>query len=97
MRCLACGARIVTASADQTARVWDARSGQELLSLRGHTDSVLSAAYSPDGARIVTASADQTARVWPGTVEALLALVESLIQRDPPLLTPEERRRYGLE
>lgn len=24
-------------------------------------------------------------------------LVESLIQRDPPLLTPEERRRYGLE
>jgi hypothetical protein len=91
------GARIVTASNDQTARIWDALRGEELLSLRGHTDGVHSAAYSPDGARIVTASEDKTARVWPGSVEALLAMVASLIQRDPPLLTPEERRRFGLE
>jgi hypothetical protein len=90
-------ARIVTASDDRTARVWDAASGEELLSLRGHTNRVNSAAYSPDGARIVTASVDRTARVWPSTVEALLAMVASLIQRDPPLLTPEERRRFGLE
>ena len=32
--------------------------------LSGHTDSVLSAAYSPDGKTIVTASDDQTARIW---------------------------------
>jgi WD40 repeat protein len=69
------GARIVTASRDQTARVWDAESGEELLSLRGHTSWVLSAAYSPDGARIVTASADQTARVWDAASgEELLSL-----------------------
>ena len=32
--------------------------------LKGHSDDVASAAYSPDGQRIVTASWDKTARIW---------------------------------
>src|SRR5262249_14923230 len=48
------GARIVTASADRTAKVWDARTGTPALGLKGHTGGVWSAAFSPDGARIVT-------------------------------------------
>jgi WD40 repeat protein len=58
------GARIVTASLDHTARVWDARTGTQLAVLTGHGDRVGCAAYSPDGARIVTASNDKTARIW---------------------------------
>jgi WD40 repeat protein len=58
------GARIVTASDDNTARVSDAASGRSLAVLQGHTGAVNSAAFSPDGTRIVTASADGTARVW---------------------------------
>ena len=53
------GTQIVTASWDDTARVWDTTSGRELATLRGY-----SAAFSPDGMRIVTASWDNTARVW---------------------------------
>ena len=58
------GRRIVTASEDQTAKVWDAASGREILTLKGHGGAVRSAAYSPDGQRIVTGSYDQTAKVW---------------------------------
>jgi WD40 repeat protein len=58
------GARIVTASNDRTARLWDANTGAEIAALRGHEDRVTGAAFSPDGARIVTASNDQTARLW---------------------------------
>ena len=58
------GARIVTASDDETARVWEAASGQQVAELKGHGGSVKSAAFSADGARIITASADGTARVW---------------------------------
>lgn len=58
------GARIVTASADKTARIWDAATGVPLAVLSGHDDRVYSALYAPDGARIVTASRDRTARVW---------------------------------
>ena len=58
------GKRIVTASYDNTARIWDAASGQQIAVLRGHEKPVRSAVYSPDGKRIVTAAFDSTARVW---------------------------------
>ena len=58
------GKRVVTASEDNTARVWDAETGAELAALKGHADVVNSAAFSPDGKRVVTASSDNTARIW---------------------------------
>nr|NCR75131.1 hypothetical protein [Microcystis aeruginosa K13-06] len=58
------GKRIVTASWDKTARVWDAETGREIASLNGHQNTVITAAFSPDGKRIVTASWDNTGRVW---------------------------------
>ena len=36
----------------RTARVWDAKSGDKLLTLNGHTNGVTSASFSPDGNRI---------------------------------------------
>ena len=45
------GSSVLTASGDGTARIWDAESGEELVTLSGHTDCVTSAVYSPDGAR----------------------------------------------
>ncbi|MBN8559863.1 MAG: TIR domain-containing protein [Leptolyngbya sp. UWPOB_LEPTO1] len=68
------GQRIVTASGDKTARVWDARTGQEIAKLSGHESIVIAAQFSPDGQRIVTASADKTAMVVPvEDLDALLA------------------------
>ncbi|MDF5706250.1 MAG: AAA family ATPase [Nostoc sp. S4] len=57
------GKRILTASYDNTARVWDI-SGKQIAELKGHTSLVNSASFSPDGKRILTASDDKTARVW---------------------------------
>ncbi len=67
------GTRVVTASSDGTARVWDAKTGATLATLSGHTGAVHSAAFSPDGTRVVTASWDKTARVWDATTGAALA------------------------
>jgi WD40 repeat protein len=58
------GGRIVTASDDNTARIWDAATGKETKVLGGHEDHVRSAVFSPDGTLIVTASDDKTARIW---------------------------------
>src|SRR5262249_25642569 len=58
------GLRLATASRDETARLWDARTGQELLTLKGHTAQVRSVSFSPDGTRLATTSADGTARLW---------------------------------
>jgi WD40 repeat protein len=59
--------RVVTASFDKTARLWDAGTGTEAAVLKGHTTWVRSAAFSPDGKRVVTASDDSTARLWDAT------------------------------
>ncbi len=58
------GQRIVTASRDKTARIWDAHTARQIVVLRGHDSAVDSAAFSPDGKRVVTASEDRTARIW---------------------------------
>ncbi len=46
------------------ARMWDAETGAELFSLKGHTGLLTSVAFSPDGRRLVTGSWDHTAKVW---------------------------------
>jgi len=59
------GKRIVTASFDRTARLWDAATGRPIGEpLRGHLRDVLTAVFSPDGRSIVTASSDWNARLW---------------------------------
>jgi WD40 repeat protein len=58
------GTRIVTASEDKTARIWDAQTGKPITHPLHHDAGVVAASFSPDGTRIVTASEDKTARIW---------------------------------
>jgi len=58
------GQRIVTASWDKTARLWDVASGTPIGQPMKHKSDVNSAQFSRDGQRIVTASSDKMARLW---------------------------------
>jgi WD40 repeat protein len=58
------GRRAVSASRDQTLRVWDLESGQSVRTLEGHSNLVNGVAITPDGRRAVSASRDRTLRVW---------------------------------
>jgi hypothetical protein len=58
------GTRILTASDDNTARLWDAATGQPVAEPLRHEGGIRSAVFSSDGARILTASDDETARLW---------------------------------
>ena len=79
------GTRLATASADKTAKVWDASSGRELLTLTHHTALVRNIVFSPKGTHLATASDDGTVRVYTLNIEDLMALVRA---HDPLIDTP---------
>jgi WD40 repeat protein len=63
------GKFIATGGTDDTARVWDAATGAQMLVLRGDNGPVDSVSFSPDGRVLATASEDGTARIWNVTPE----------------------------
>ncbi len=73
------GNQIISGSEDETIKVWDAQTGQCLLTLKGHSSFVNCVAYSPDGEQIISGSLDKTVRVWDTrTGKCLLTLNEHL-------------------
>lgn len=87
------GTGVVTASADGTARLWNAATGAERRRFLGHTGPVACLAVSGDGRTLVTGGQDNAARVWtlplaaptvavsahPAAVNLLLMLAEGKI------------------
>jgi WD40 repeat protein len=69
------GQFVLGGSDDGVARVWNANTGQRLLTLRGHTARVYSSRFSSDGRFIATASADRTARIWDAFTGRALTVV----------------------
>jgi WD40 repeat protein len=49
---------------DSTVRIWDAVTGTELQTLRGHSDGVWCVAFSSVGNNVVSGSRDKTVRFW---------------------------------
>ena len=55
---------LATGGEDKTIRLWDVATGQELSTLKGHTDEINAVAFSPDGKRLATGSSDRTIKLW---------------------------------
>jgi len=90
------GDRIVAASEDLTAPLWDAHSERLLWAFRhaqGADEWVESAKFSHDGSLVVTAGDDGTAKIWRSSSRTLLATLGQ--PGDPPLydatLSPDGR------
>ena len=58
------GTRVVSALGDNTLKVWKLATGEELLTLKGHMDTVWGVAVTPDGNHAISASFDKTLKVW---------------------------------
>ena len=57
------GKQLVT-EGNHAIKLWDATTGQEVLTLRGRASDEGRVAWSPDGKRLATGTGDNTATVW---------------------------------
>ncbi|YCM45744.1 protein kinase [Verrucomicrobiaceae bacterium 227] len=58
------GERVLTASRDGTARIWDASNGRQIGEPFEHSNWIFQARFTPDGSRVITASRDGSAQMW---------------------------------
>jgi WD40 repeat protein len=61
------GARLASGSEDGAVRFWEATTGKELLTLKGHSGEVRGVAFSPDGTRLASAGWEGMVKVWDAT------------------------------
>src|SRR5207247_3429674 len=58
------GKTLATCSYDRLVKLWDVTTGQELRTLKDHSDAVFGMAFSPDGRLLASAAADRAVKVW---------------------------------
>lgn len=58
------GSVIVSGSTEKVLRVWDPRTCNKLMKLRGHTDNIKALVLNKDGTQCLSASSDGTIKLW---------------------------------
>jgi WD40 repeat protein len=76
------GTRLAAGCADNTIRLVDVGTRQQVAELRGHSDYVHAVAWSPDGTRLVSGSGDFTLRIWDSL--SLHERAKRAAERQPP-------------
>lgn len=58
------GRQVLSGSADNTLKLWDATSGALLRTFEGHSGQVMSVTFSPNGRQVLSGSNDRTLKLW---------------------------------
>ncbi|XP_055387211.1 WD repeat-containing protein 48 homolog [Condylostylus longicornis] len=58
------GTVIVSGSTENVLRVWDPRTCNRIMKLRGHTENVRALVVSTDGTQVISGSSDGTIKLW---------------------------------
>ncbi|HVR35585.1 MAG TPA: protein kinase [Methylomirabilota bacterium] len=61
------GQQLVTGGERHTVKIWNAKTGEPMETLPGHTGDVYAVAFSRDGRWLATAGEDTTVRIWDAT------------------------------
>lgn len=58
------GSIIVSGSTENALRIWDPRTCNRIMKLKGHSENVKALVVSADGSQIISGSSDGTIKLW---------------------------------
>jgi WD40 repeat protein len=58
------GKWVISASSDQTVKLWDIETGKELRTFSGHANEIYAVAFLQDGKSFISVSSDKTSKQW---------------------------------
>lgn len=58
------GKRLASGSRDGMAKIWEVKTGNEILTIQGHTGSIKTLEISDDGKTLISGSSDGVIRIW---------------------------------
>lgn len=58
------GSIIVSGSTENALRIWDPRTCNRIMKLKGHSENVKALVVSVDGSQIISGSSDGTIKLW---------------------------------
>jgi WD40 repeat protein len=85
------GRLVLSASADNTLRLWEVASGQTRQVFTGDTTPLNACAFSPDGQLVLSASADDTLKLWEVASGRQLRLWDVTVGESPNALHEDTR------
>lgn len=88
-------ARYASGGRDNQLWVW-AQDGQESFGLVGHTDRIVTLAWSSNSQQLITASWDRTMRLWDIAARTNTVLINDLPERFQRLAWSPDLRRYAV-
>ncbi|KAE8390287.1 hypothetical protein BDV23DRAFT_183579 [Aspergillus alliaceus] len=91
------GQTLASGSADRAIKVWDAKTGTELQTLKGHrhSGSVQSVAFSPDGQTLVLGFDNATIKIWEAKSGALVQTLKGHPELVPSLASTLHAEQYS--
>ncbi len=85
------GRYALSGSYDQTLKLWEVETGEEVRTFKGHSAPVYSVAFSPDSRYVLSGSSDGTTRLWEVDSGDELALLMTIGEKDWFVTAPDGR------
>lgn len=86
------GQMLASGSSDNTVKLWNLSTGEEICSFKGHLERVDSVTFSLDGKTLATGSSDNTVKLWNLRTQQEICTITGNISRVFPIIISPDRK-----